>query len=360
MKSMGWIVGVLLVAIGCGSSEHAGPGDLGSGADDTGSGLDADTDIVDMATPSGDVGRSDAGTVRDASVSDQGGADAGDIVACSTGSRDGVCLPTADCGSGSESVPGFCPGPTDIQCCVPVDDATCRENPPVEEMPQPNAGLVEAPGQGGCPDGMTAVTTFCVDRFEAALVEVLNDGSERPWSPYFNPGDRRTRAVSIEAAVPQAYINGLQAADACAEAGKRLCTDAEWLRACQGPAGTTYPYGDTRQPGVCNDARDTHPAIEYFGSDDPSVFSMLDNACIGQQEDTVDRAGTNAGCVSVDGGFDMMGNLHEWTADPNGTFRGGFYVDTFRNGDGCLYATTAHTRSHWDYSTGFRCCADLP
>jgi len=24
----------------------------------------------------------------------------------------------------------------------------------------------------------------------------------------------------------------------------------------------------------------------------------------------------------------MMGNLHEWTADPAGTFRGGFYVDT--------------------------------
>ena len=45
-------------------------------------------------------------------------------------------------------------------------------------------------------------------------------------------------------------------------------------------------------------------------------------------------------------------------ADPAGTFRGGFYVDTVRNGDGCLYRTTAHDRGHWDYSTGFRCCAD--
>ena len=56
----------------------------------------------------------------------------------------------------------------------------------------------------------------------------------------------------------------------------------------------------------------------------------------------------------------MMGNLHEWTADPDGTFRGGFYVDTVINGPGCLYATTAHATSHWDYSTGFRCCADAP
>ena len=46
------------------------------------------------------------------------------------------------------------------------------------------------------------------------------------------------------------------------------------------------------------------------------------------------------------------------TADPAGTFRGGFYVDTTINGPGCLYATTAHNTLHWDYSTGFRCCAN--
>ena len=56
--------------------------------------------------------------------------------------------------------------------------------------------------------------------------------------------------------------------------------------------------------------------------------------------------------------LDMMGNLHEWTANPAGTFRGGFYVDTTVNGEGCLYDTTAHDVLHWDYSTGFRCCAD--
>ena len=73
----------------------------------------------------------------------------------------------------------------------------------------------------------------------------------------------------------------------------------------------------------------------------------------------VTLTGARAGCVSADGAFDMMGNLHEWTANPAGTFRGGFYVDTARNGPGCQYATTAHDRSYWDYSTGFRCCAEL-
>jgi hypothetical protein len=53
-----------------------------------------------------------------------------------------------------------------------------------------------------------------------------------------------------------------------------------------------------------------------------------------------------------------MGNLHEWIADPRGTFKGAFYVDTVINGDGCRYTTTAHNNQYWDYSTGFRCCAD--
>ena len=56
--------------------------------------------------------------------------------------------------------------------------------------------------------------------------------------------------------------------------------------------------------------------------------------------------------------YDQHGNLHEWVDDPDGTFRGGFYVDTSLNGPGCLYATTAHDVAHWDYSTGFRCCGD--
>lgn len=139
-----------------------------------------------------------------------------------------------------------------------------------------------------------------------------------------------------------------------------LCTDAEWLRACQGPAGTTYPYGDTREPGVCNDAREQHPAVEYFGTSEDWIWSMLGHPCINQLPDSVAPTGGHAGCVTAEGAFDMMGNLHEWTSAASGTFRGGFYVDTAINGQGCLYRTTAHSRGHWDYSTGFRCCADLP
>ena len=82
-------------------------------------------------------------------------------------------------------------------------------------------------------------------------------------------------------------------------------------------------------------------------------------ARLNQLDGTVAKAGAFAGCVSDLGVFDMVGNLHEWTADPNGTFQGGYYQDTHENGDGCTYKTMAHAAWYHDYSTGFRCCADV-
>lgn len=272
---------------------------------------------------------------------------------CQVTGAAGVCIDIDKCTSGGVAIPGYCPGPFEIKCCV-HDEVTCDPSSQV----LPNGGLAEAPGSGGCPAGMLRAGSFCVDRFEASL-ETL-DG--KPWSPYFNPGDSEVRARSIEGAVPQGYINAIQAAAACANAGKRLCTDDEWLRACRGPKMSTYPYGDDDgyKPGTCNDARSEHPAIEYFGTADDWIWSELGNACVSQLPASLDRTGENPGCVSADGAYDMMGNLHEWTAAPDGTFRGGYYVDTTLNGPGCLYKTTAHNTAYWDYSTGFRCCADAP
>lgn len=267
----------------------------------------------------------------------------------------GTCMQTTNCASPNKPVPGYCPGPAGIQCCVPqTTTSSCDPN----AKPQPNTGITAPAGLGGCPAGMTRVSTFCIDRWEAFLVEVLPSGQTQPWSPYFNPGTTRVRAVSAPGAVPQGYISGDQAKQACIEAGKRLCTDQEWLRACQGPSGWTYPYGNSRQNGVCNDARSVHPAVEYFNSSQSWVYSKIQHQCLNQLPQSLAKTGDKTGCLTAEGVYDMMGNLHEWTADPTGTFRGGFYVDTYRNGNGCLYRTTAHNTLHWDYSTGFRCCAN--
>jgi len=276
---------------------------------------------------------------------------------CSVDGALGVCVDVADCPAGHHSTAGHCPGPAEIQCCT-VDDDVCDET----QLPLVNEPLLavgEEIHDASCPAGMVRSADVCVDKYEASLWRIDGDGVPfASHSPYATPAGVDVMAVSLHGAVPQGYINQVQATAACANAGKRLCTDDEWLRACRGSTSTTYPYGDLRQPGVCHDAYDGHPAIEYFDSNEAWVFSEIDHPCLNQLPLSLSTTGAHPECVSEDGVVDMMGNLHEWTADPSGTFRGGFYVDTVVNGEGCLYRTTAHNTVHADYSTGFRCCAD--
>ncbi len=321
------------------------------------SGESADDSVGTEDTPEEPADGIEGGAVDDGDgdepaypFADEDGAErpAGEV--CHARGAVGTCLPAGSCNG--VVTPGLCGGPDDVQCCT--EEA---EGCDPLARPLPNAGLTEKPGVGGCPSGMVPVADFCVDQYEASLEVVREDGSTEPWSPFWNPAGERVRAVSLEGAIPQSTITGKQAAMACAEAGKRLCTDSEWLRACQGPEGTTYPYGNEREPGVCNDSRYAHPAIEYYGTSDPWIWGRLGNACLNQLAETVDHSGENTGCVTAEGAYDMMGNLHEWTSNPEGTFRGGYYMDTSINGNGCRYTTRAHPTGYSDYSTGFRCCA---
>ena len=207
------------------------------------------------------------------------------------------------------------------------------------------------------PDMVLAAQAFCIDRFEAALEELGSDGKWLPAAPWYTVDDRTVRAVAAEGLVPQGYISGSQAEAACQASGKRLCTSQEWLAACQGPEEKTWPYGNAHQPGACNDDYPNHPVVELFGTSDGIWDAQhMNDPGINQQLGTLSPAGAHPLCVSDWGAFDMHGNLHEWVADADGTFRGGFYADGAINGPGCTYVTTAHDASYHDYSTGFRCC----
>lgn len=229
----------------------------------------------------------------------------------------------------------------------------------IKDFENPNLYLKECKSFPNSPPGMVRIGDYYIDRFEASVIYEKN-GKIVPWSPYHRPNIKldNIRAVSIMGAVPQGYIDGFTAEKLCTNSDKRLCTSKEWLRACQGIKKQIFPYGKKIIVGACNGSRSIHPAIELFGNN-KSSFSKIQSPCINQLENTVTRSGDNYLCVTENSVYDMVGNLHEWVSDKSGTFRGGYYVDTYRNGKGCLYATTAHSRYHWDYSTGFRCCKDL-
>jgi formylglycine-generating enzyme len=87
-------------------------------------------------------------------------------------------------------------------------------------------------------------------------------------------------------------------------------------------------------------------------------MAEMNDPRLNQLTETLAPTGSHEGCTNDYGVYDMVGNLHEWTDDPHGTFQGGYYLDTHLNGDGCAYRTVAHAMTYHDYSTGFRCCAD--
>jgi hypothetical protein len=226
---------------------------------------------------------------------------------------------------------------------------------------------------GPCPALMAEVQAeagpMCIDLYEGALVHVEPDGAAAPWPNYlpvdgYDAGE--FRAVPAAGVLPQGYISQVQATAACEASGKRLCTFEEWTSACRGRPqhDYVYPYGDTYEAGRCNEGKES-PIIILFGPNPSYDNAELNDPRCDQLEGGIAPGGSYAECESTYGAFDMHGNIHEWVVDSpagspdNGEFLGGYFVDATLNGPGCTYVTTAHAKTYHDYSTGFRCCADL-
>jgi hypothetical protein len=179
---------------------------------------------------------------------------------------------------------------------------------------------------GGCPDsdGMVLVETaesiFCVDIYEAS----------RRDATIANAGLDESMATSRGGVLPWNSIGLVNARTACGNAGKRLCTIAEWVESCGGPTQFLYPYSATDyDPNACN-------GIDAgSGTVGPTGFRLL--------------------CVSPYGINDMSGNLEEWVeADST---RGGSYEDglaTLR----CVNDGESPNIDNPGITAGFRCCAN--
>lgn len=154
----------------------------------------------------------------------------------------------------------------------PVTDAGAEaeeESEDVDGEAEAENEIVPEGEPSPCPTNMVLVATseqrFCIDKYEASLLEVDGEGNEKPF-PHWLPVDGHVvRAVSEPGVFPQGYISEVQAEDACAASGKRLCSHPEWKTACMGPEKRTFPYGDARQPGTCNDTGKS-AVVAVFGA----------------------------------------------------------------------------------------------
>jgi formylglycine-generating enzyme required for sulfatase activity len=168
----------------------------------------------------------------------------------------------------------------------------------------------------------------------------------------------RAKAVSRPGVVPQGYLTFYSARRACVAAGKRLCTEDEWVAACRGERDRRFPYGANYVAGRCNVFRAMHPAAVLHGSASVGLTDPRLNLVVEEARDPLLRlTGATAGCVSrwgQDSIYDMVGNLDEWVDDDKGVFVGGFYARMTTKG--CEAKISSHAPAYYDYSTGTRCC----
>jgi sulfatase modifying factor 1 len=261
-----------------------------------------------------------------------------------------------------------------------------------EAPPPPRAKTTPAPAPAGapklapstgCPSEMARVGATCVDRYEASLLRRSDDGSLTPHPNYARPIGGVFVAASKAGVKPQGYISQLEAASACENAGKRLCSLTEWYRACRGDKNTLFPYGPSYVSGRCN-VNKPHLLSILHGSD-PRAWKYdagFNDPELDQRDGFLAETGAYKECVSSGGVYDLVGNLHEWVADRvdasmrdklpltsgiraklavnqgKGVFMGGFFSTLNQHGEGCDFVTMAHEPGYHDYSTGFRCCKD--
>ena len=164
------------------------------------------------------------------------------------------------------------------------------------------------PAAGSCSDDMVAAGSVCIDKYEASIWDAASGGTQIPASTCLADGsDCGAGAVaafpiyaqSVAGVAPAAQVSWYQAAQACANVGKRLPTTAEWQMAASGtPAGVDDGTNGCNTNGVA-----------------PPLFTDASNAT----------------CVSASGARDMVGNLWEWTAELTGLPTGGGF--TFEDTD---------------------------
>jgi formylglycine-generating enzyme required for sulfatase activity len=197
------------------------------------------------------------------------------------------------------------------------------------------AALAAKEAEPKCPKGMATVAAGPFQFGSAAgdPMHVFGDKNNDPVD---------TNAFCIDyyefpnkaGARPKAGVSFAAAAQMCKKARKRLCSEAEWEKACKGPGNLRYPYGNTFDPAACITEDDQGNRREGG------------------------PAGSSKSCRSGYGVMDMSGNVSEWVLGEGGKslLKGGS-ADKPSHAVRCAAKVPAPAAKTAP-TIGFRCCAD--
>lgn len=221
--------------------------------------------------------------------------------------------------------------------------------PEVDEGETPSAS---------CPEGMVLVHgNACTEARQTCLSWLDTDSGEVPKrcanfsTNVVCTGERKPMTFCIDrweytkaaGEVPVANVSWTVSKDMCRSMGKRLCTESEWVFACEGEDMLPYPTGYSREPNKCH-------------------FDQMDLVDKKGKMRDLRRPGTEMpACASPFGVMNMIGNVDEWTEREKAwtpwraSLKGGWWL-AGRNR--CRPATTGHDEYFFEVQTGFRCCKD--
>jgi len=178
-------------------------------------------------------------------------------------------------------------------------------DPTITSQAREEIGVTKKPKEKKkrCPENMAFIGLFCIDLYE-----------------YPN----------IRGAIPEGGYPWFKAQAKCAEMGKRLCTESEWLIACTGYNDLNFPYGNNYKDGICR------TAVPW--------------------EEGPSKSGSHPECISDYGVYDMSGNLAEWVGEKDSlaVVKGGYWEERGAFVSCKSYRHTSPSK-HFKY-LGFRCC----
>lgn len=199
-------------------------------------------------------------------------------------------------------------------------------------VPDTWVGEADAPA-ALCPDDMVVLPGACIDRYEAPNVK-----GEKPLAFQTAPDGEKW----------------------CGARGKRLCTEAEWVRACESAAKLPYPYGTSYVRGRCTDDK------TWISPSWTTLGTYPSDAALGEAKRLyqADPSGSRAGCESAEGVIDLTGNVAEWVVRsfPNANnydhvMKGCYWAGCYGGSPpSCAFVNPAHPGTFRTYEAGFRCC----
>ncbi len=191
-------------------------------------------------------------------------------------------------------------------------------------------------GAGGCPKDMIYIKAGSFK-----MGSVPGDEGRQADEPAFVSVNTHAYCIdryeypNKKGAMPKTSVSFDEADKLCAAAGKRLCSEEEWERACKGLSMLKYPYDNVFDPTICN-------AESNSG-----------------EEKKVAASGQFPKCRSTYGVYDMSGNVAEWVFMKDGQkgVKGG-YVNKPDWAVRCA-SRRVELGSKKSPFYGFRCCMDV-